>query len=111
MGSTDRSPTISAMMPSIEHTKRHKTHFAMPLQPPARGAADETGRADEAEGGFVRTLDVDVAFVAVGVVDLVLGVGVVGGGWLLLDDDHLLPRWAGVVVDCMCCGEKEERRM
>ena len=93
MGSTDRPPTIPAVMPSIKHPKRHKTHFATPLQLPARGATGETGGADEAEGGLVRTFNVDVAFVAVGVVDLVLGGGVVGGGvLLLLDDNHFLSR-------------------
>lgn len=31
MGLTDRTTTISAVMPSIEQPERHKTHFAMPL--------------------------------------------------------------------------------
>ena len=107
MGLTDRSPTISAVMPSIEQTKRHKTHLAMPLQTPARGpAGEETGGIDEAEGGLVWTFDIDVAFASVGVVKLVLGVGMGWGVLLLLDNDYFLPRWTGVMVDCVSCNEK-----
>lgn len=74
MSSTDRPPTVSTVVPAIEQTKGHKTHFAVPLKPPARGTGVKTGGVDETEA-LVLTSNIEVAYIF-GRVILVLRVGV-----------------------------------
>ena len=74
MSSTERPPAVSTVVPAIEQTEGHKTHFAVPLKPPARGTGVKSGGVGETKRGLVLTSNIEVACIF-GRVIMVLRVG------------------------------------